>query len=31
MTTKESYESAKEIYAAVGVDTNKALETLMRL
>lgn len=28
MTTKERYESAKEIYAAVGVDTDKALETL---
>ncbi|HAX52285.1 L-rhamnose isomerase [Muricomes intestini] len=28
MTTKERYESAKEIYAGVGVDTDQVLETL---
>lgn len=28
MTTKERYESAKEIYAGMGVDTDKVLETL---
>jgi len=28
MTTKERYQSAKEIYAAQGVDTDSALETL---
>ncbi len=28
MTTKERYESAKEIYASIGVDTDKVLETL---
>lgn len=28
MTIKERYESAKEIYAKIGVDTDKALETL---
>lgn len=28
MTTKERYESAKEIYAAIGVDTDQVLETL---
>ncbi len=28
MTTKERYESAKEMYAKVGVDTDKVLETL---
>lgn len=28
MTTRERYESAREIYAAVGVDTQKAMETL---
>lgn len=28
MTTKERYESAKEIYASVGVDTDKVLEAL---
>ncbi|CUX36370.1 L-rhamnose isomerase [Clostridium sp. C105KSO13] len=28
MTTKERYESAREIYAGVGVDTDKVLETL---
>lgn len=28
MTTKERYESAKEIYACVGVDTDKVLEAL---
>ena len=31
MTTQERYESAKEIYAAVGVDTDKALETLKNI
>ena len=28
MTIKERYESAKEIYAKIGVDTDKAIETL---
>ena len=28
MTTKERYESAKEIYGKIGVDTDKVLETL---
>lgn len=28
MTTKERYESAKEIYGKIGVDTDKAVETL---
>ncbi|MDO5135599.1 MAG: L-rhamnose isomerase [Eubacteriales bacterium] len=28
MTTKERYEAAKELYAALGVDTDKAVETL---
>ena len=28
MNVKERYESAKEIYAAIGVDTDKAVETL---
>lgn len=28
MTVKERYESAKEIYAKIGVDTDKAIETL---
>lgn len=28
MTTKERYESAKEIYAAIGVDTDQVLKTL---
>lgn len=28
MTTKERYESAKEMYAKLGVDTDKALDTL---
>ena len=28
MTVKERYESAKEIYAKAGVDTDKALEIL---
>lgn len=31
MTTQERYESAKEMYAAVGVDTDKALETLKNI
>ncbi len=31
MITQERYESAKEIYAAVGVDTDKALETLKNI
>ena len=30
MTTKESYEAAKEQYAALGIDTDKALETLKK-
>ena len=30
MTTQERYLSAKEMYAAVGVDTQKALEMLSR-
>lgn len=28
MTTKERYEAAKELYATIGVDTDKAIETL---
>ena len=31
MTTKERYESAKELYAAIGVDTDKAIETLKNI
>lgn len=31
MTTQERYESAKEMFAAVGVDTDKALETLKNI
>ena len=31
MTTKERYESAKELYAAIGVDTDKAVETLKNI
>lgn len=31
MTTQERYESAREIYRAVGVDTDKALETLKNI
>ena len=30
MTVKERYESAKEIYAKIGVDTDKAIETLKK-
>lgn len=30
MTGKERYESAKEIYAKIGVDTDKAIETLKK-
>ena len=28
MTTAQRYESAKEIYKSIGVDTDKAVETL---
>ena len=31
MNVKERYESAKEMYAAVGVDTDKAVETLEKI
>ena len=31
MNVKERYESAKEMYAAVGVDTDKAVETWRKL
>lgn len=31
MTTKERYEVAKELYAAIGVDTDKAIETLKNI
>lgn len=31
MTTQERYESAREIYAAIGVDTQKALDTLRNI
>lgn len=31
MTTKERYESAKQIYAAVGVDTDNVIETLKNI
>lgn len=31
MTTKERYESAKELYASIGVDTDKAIETLKKV
>lgn len=31
MTTQERYESARELYRAVGVDTDKALETLKNI
>ena len=31
MTTKERYESAKEIYAKIGVDTDKAMEILKNI
>lgn len=31
MTTQERYDSAKEMFAAVGVDTDKALETLKNI
>lgn len=31
MTTKQRYESAKEIYAAIGVDTDAALSTLKNI
>ena len=31
MTTKERYESAKELYASIGVDTDKAIETLKKI
>ena len=31
MTTTERYISAKEIFAAIGVDTDAALETLKRV
>ncbi len=31
MTTKERYESAKELYASIGVDTDKALEILKNI
>lgn len=31
MTTQERYESAREIYAAIGVDTQKALDTLKNI
>lgn len=31
MTTRERYESAKELYKAIGVDTDKALETLKNI
>ena len=30
MTVKERYESAKEIYAKIGVDTDNAIETLKK-
>lgn len=31
MNVKERYDSAKEMYAAMGVDTDKAVETLEKL
>ena len=31
MTTKERYESAKELYASIGVNTDKAIETLKKI
>ncbi len=31
MTTQERYQSAKELYAAIGVDTDKAIETLKKV
>lgn len=31
LTTEQRYESAKEIYGAVGVDTDRALDTLRRI
>lgn len=31
MTIKERYESAKEIYAKIGIDTDKAIETLKKI
>lgn len=31
MNVKERYESAKEMYAAMGVDTDKAVETLEKI
>lgn len=31
MTTQERYESAREIYSAIGVDTQKALDTLKNI
>lgn len=31
MTTKERYESAKQIYAAIGVDTDEVLDTLLKV
>ncbi len=31
MTTQERYQAAKEAYAAIGVDTDKAIETLKRV
>ena len=31
MTTKERYEAAKELYATIGVDTDKAIETLKNI
>ncbi|MDY5021604.1 MAG: L-rhamnose isomerase [Blautia sp.] len=31
MTTKERYEIAKEMYASIGVDTDKAIETLKKI
>lgn len=31
MTTKERYEAAKELYASIGVDTDKAIETLKKV
>lgn len=31
MTNKERYEEAKQMYAGLGVDTDKALETLKKI
>ena len=31
MTVKERYEAAREMYKAMGVDTDKALEALKRI